>query len=82
MRSLRMFQTPQLKGEQFVLSRVIILQKNYLCAYELMSANERGYYAIAPMGVEFGICQGRYEEMELPWRRWWDNQDMSGVSSQ
>jgi Uma2 family endonuclease len=42
--------------------------------YELMSANERGHYAIAPMGVELGIWQGRYEEMELPWLRWWDNQ--------
>lgn len=25
------------------------------------------------MGVELGIWQGRYDEMELPWLRWWDN---------
>lgn len=42
--------------------------------YELISANERGHYAIAPMGVELGIWQGRYEEMELPWLRWWDSE--------
>jgi Uma2 family endonuclease len=42
--------------------------------YERLSTNERGHYAIAPLGVELGIWQGRYEEMELPWLRWWDNQ--------
>ncbi|HBB31088.1 MAG TPA: transcriptional regulator [Cyanobacteria bacterium UBA8803] len=42
--------------------------------YERMSANERGHYAIAPMGVELGIWQGRYDEMELPWLRWWDSE--------
>lgn len=42
--------------------------------YELMSANERDHYAIPPMGVELGIWQGQYEEMELPWLRWWDSQ--------
>jgi hypothetical protein len=42
--------------------------------YERLSANERGHYAIAPIGVELGIWQGRYEEMELPWLRWWDDQ--------
>jgi hypothetical protein len=42
--------------------------------YELMSANERGHYPILPMGVELGIWQGRYDEMELPWLRWWDSE--------
>jgi Uma2 family endonuclease len=42
--------------------------------YELLKRNERGHYPIAPMGVELGIWQGRYEEMELPWLRWWDSQ--------
>jgi hypothetical protein len=42
--------------------------------YELMSANERGHYPIPPMGVELGIWQGRYDEMELPWLRWWDSE--------
>jgi hypothetical protein len=39
-----------------------------------MSANERGHYPIPPMGVELGIWQGQYEEMELPWLRWWDSE--------
>jgi Uma2 family endonuclease len=48
----------------------------YLAAgkYKLMSANERGHYPIAPLGVELGIWQGRYKNVELPWLRWWDEQ--------
>jgi Uma2 family endonuclease len=48
----------------------------YLAAgkYELMSVNERGHYPIAPLGVELGIWQGRYKNVELPWLRWWDEQ--------
>lgn len=42
--------------------------------YELMSANERGRYLIHPMGVELGIWQGQYDEMDLPWLRWWDSE--------
>jgi Uma2 family endonuclease len=42
--------------------------------YELLPANERGYYPIEQMGVELGIWQGLYQNMELPWLRWWDNQ--------
>ncbi len=26
------------------------------------------------MGVELGIWQGRYQNIELPWLRWWNNQ--------
>ncbi|WP_017303152.1 Uma2 family endonuclease [Spirulina subsalsa] len=40
--------------------------------YELVQANQRGHYAIEPMGVELGIWQGRYGNVELPWLRWWD----------
>jgi len=40
--------------------------------FELLSANERGHYPIAPLGVELGIWQGQYQNMELPWLRWWD----------
>ena len=40
--------------------------------YELLPANERGHYSIPALGVELGIWQGRYQEMELPWLRWWD----------
>ncbi|WP_404786003.1 Uma2 family endonuclease [Altericista sp. CCNU0014] len=40
--------------------------------FERVSANERGHYEIPPMGVELGIWQGRYQNLELPWLRWWD----------
>jgi Uma2 family endonuclease len=42
--------------------------------YELLSANERGHFPIAPLGLELGIWQGSFEKMELPWLRWWDAQ--------
>ncbi|MFW5666791.1 MAG: Uma2 family endonuclease [Coleofasciculus sp.] len=42
--------------------------------YQLMTTNERGHYAIAPLGVELGIWQGQYQNVELPWLRWWDDQ--------
>ncbi|MGH8002292.1 MAG: Uma2 family endonuclease [Brasilonema sp.] len=40
--------------------------------YQLMTANERGHYLIAPMAVELGIWQGWYQNADLPWLRWWD----------
>jgi len=42
--------------------------------YHLLAANDRGHYPIPPMGVELGIWQGRYKNVELPWLRWWDSQ--------
>jgi Uma2 family endonuclease len=42
--------------------------------YELVAANERGHYPIPQLGVELGIWQGTYQNMELPWLRWWDSQ--------
>jgi hypothetical protein len=42
--------------------------------YQLMPANERGHYPISPLGVELGIWQGYYQNLELPWLRWWDAQ--------
>lgn len=41
--------------------------------YQLVPANDRGHYPIESMGVEFGIWQGRYQNLDLPWLRWWDN---------
>ncbi len=29
------------------------------------------------MGVELGIWRDRYQNLELPWLRWWDNQGSS-----
>ena len=42
--------------------------------YQLLPANERGHYSITAMGVELGLWQGEYQNMELPWLRWWDLQ--------
>jgi Uma2 family endonuclease len=42
--------------------------------YELVAANERGHYPIKPIGVELGIWQGLYGNLELPWLRWWDSE--------
>jgi hypothetical protein len=42
--------------------------------YQLVTANERGHYPILPLGVELGIWQGRYQNTELPWLRWWDSE--------
>ncbi|MEA5620948.1 Uma2 family endonuclease [Cronbergia sp. UHCC 0137] len=42
--------------------------------YQLLSANERGHYSITPMGIELGLWQGEYQNMELPWLRGWDLQ--------
>ncbi|MEM8641218.1 MAG: Uma2 family endonuclease [Cyanobacteria bacterium P01_G01_bin.54] len=48
---------------------VYSLQKNQ---YQLLSANERGHFPIEELGVELGIWQDTYQNMELPWLRWWD----------
>lgn len=42
--------------------------------YQRMSVNERGRYLIPQLGVELGIWQGEYDEMNLPWLRWWDSE--------
>ncbi|NEP79141.1 MAG: Uma2 family endonuclease [Okeania sp. SIO3B3] len=42
--------------------------------YELVKANERGHYPISDLGVELGIWSGSYQNVELPWLRWWDSE--------
>lgn len=42
--------------------------------YQPVPANDRGHYEITPMEVELGIWPGRYQDVELPWLRWWDAQ--------
>ena len=42
--------------------------------YQRVAVNERGHYPIAPLGVELGIWQGCYLNVDLPWLRWWDEQ--------
>jgi Uma2 family endonuclease len=41
--------------------------------YRPLAANQRGHYPIAPLDLELGIWQGRYQNLELPWLRWWDS---------
>jgi Uma2 family endonuclease len=40
--------------------------------FEPLPANERGRHPIAGLGVELGIWRGHYQNLELPWMRWWD----------
>jgi Uma2 family endonuclease len=40
--------------------------------YQLLSPNQRGHYAIAPLGVELGILEQPQGEQTIPWLRWWD----------
>ena len=47
------------------------LVENY---YQLMQPNERGHYPIEPLGVELGIWQGHYQNLDLPWLRWWNRE--------
>ncbi|HAA28208.1 MAG TPA: hypothetical protein DCE56_11695 [Cyanobacteria bacterium UBA8553] len=42
--------------------------------YHLLPVNERGHYPISSLEVELGIWQGYYQNLELPWLRWWDAQ--------
>ncbi|MBE9176895.1 Uma2 family endonuclease [Synechocystis salina LEGE 06155] len=42
--------------------------------YELMSPNAYGHYEIPELQVALGIWQGTYQNMKLPWLRWWDLQ--------
>jgi Uma2 family endonuclease len=41
-------------------------------SYQQIPANSHGHYPIPPLGVELGIWQGLYKNLELPWLRWWD----------
>jgi hypothetical protein len=36
--------------------------------------NDQGRYPIEEIRVELGIWQGRYQNVEMPWMRWWDAQ--------
>ena len=42
--------------------------------YCLVPPNESNRYSISPLDIELGIWQGEYQNVELPWLRWWDNQ--------
>lgn len=42
--------------------------------YQVLPPNQQGHYSIMPLGVELGIWQGRYQNLALPWLRWWNLQ--------
>ena len=42
--------------------------------YRQQRPNRRGHYPIQPLGLELGIWQGRYQDKDLPWLRWYDAQ--------
>jgi Uma2 family endonuclease len=43
-------------------------------AYQPLAANDRGHYAIAPLGVELGLWDGSYQNQTQRWMRWWDEE--------
>ncbi|ULB48079.1 hypothetical protein H4N54_12495, partial [Limnospira fusiformis KN01] len=42
----------------------------------------RNHYPIPEMGVELGIWSGIYQNVELPWLRWWDSDGNLLLSSE
>ena len=42
--------------------------------YRRLQANERGHYAIEPLGVELGIWHGLFWNETAPWLRWYDSE--------
>lgn len=50
------------------------IEMYHLVETELVAlpANEQGRYPIPPLGVELGIWDGTYQNLRLPWMRWWD----------
>lgn len=40
--------------------------------FQRVPAGDRGHYPIPQLGIELGIWHGTYQNMELPWLRWWD----------
>jgi hypothetical protein len=42
--------------------------------YREVEPDEHGHYPISPLGVKLGIWSGIYQNMQLPWLRWWDDQ--------
>ncbi len=42
-------------------------------SYQAMAPNDRGHYTIAPLEVELGLWQGRYQNQDQLWLRWWDS---------
>jgi hypothetical protein len=42
--------------------------------FEPLVPNERGHFPIQELGLELGIWKGPYQNVELPWLRWYDSE--------
>jgi Uma2 family endonuclease len=42
--------------------------------YQRVAPNSRDHFPVNPLGVELGIWQGRWQNQDLPWLRFWDAQ--------
>jgi hypothetical protein len=42
--------------------------------FQPLLVNARDHYVIGPLQVELGIWTGPYQNLELPWLRWWDHE--------
>jgi hypothetical protein len=59
------------------LFRAVSATRQYFNVYTRLYQFKRkkvAHYPIPPLGVELGLWEGIYKNVELPWLRWWDNQ--------
>jgi Uma2 family endonuclease len=42
--------------------------------YQRITPNTQGRFLIPELGVELGLWHGTFDNMNLPWLRWWDTQ--------
>ena len=64
---------PAFYGIYEVQKSSVELYRHVANRFELVTANQRGHYVIDGLGVELGIWQGVYQNLDLPWLRWWDS---------
>ncbi len=64
---------PAFYGIYEVQKSSIELYRHVADRFELVTANARGHYPIEELGIEIGIWQGVYQNLDLPWMRWWDS---------
>jgi Uma2 family endonuclease len=42
--------------------------------FKRLKPNRRKHYPIAPLSLELGLWEGRYDNADTTWLRWWDSQ--------
>jgi Uma2 family endonuclease len=42
--------------------------------FRAVAPNARDHYPVEPLGLELGVWIGRFQDIEQPWLRWWDDQ--------